>query len=294
MLKTLFTDRMRLIWLLLGAATGLVLAASGLVQSGSRSTGPLPEHIIARVGDRLIPEERYEQLLSDLAADKRGPLKAADRQFVLDRLIDEELLVMRGSELGLDKTAPEIRKALAASVISQVAAEAEAAVPDEAALRQLYSSDAEYFTSTGRYQLRWWRLPGSGKEAERQALAAWEQLNRKIPIEAVSRSTGLQPESMLPDQMLPLNKLADYLGPVLAQRVPQLKVGSYSRPIAADGSFNILYLVARKAGALPAFEQIRPMVQAEYLRRAGDKALREYLGWLRSRTQIVVRGQKAD
>ena len=283
---------MRLTGLLLGAASGLLLAASGLVQSGSRSGGPLPEHIIARVGDRLIPEEKYRQLLSDLAAEKRAPLQTADRQFVMDRLIDEELLVMRGTELGLDKSAPEIRKALAANVIAQVAAEAEAAAPDEAALHQLYASDAEYFTSTGRYRLHWWRLPGSGPEAGQQAQSAWEQLSKNIPLEAVSRATGLQPELMLPDQMLPLTKLADYLGPVLAQQVPQLETGAYSKPIAADGNFNILYLAARQAGTLPAFEQIRPMVEAEYLRREGDRALREYLDWLRHRTHIVVRQEE--
>ena len=280
---------MRLILLLLGAATGVLLAASGLVVRATHSGVELPERDIARVGDRFIPEEKYRQLLNDLAADKRAPLEASDRQFVLDRLIDEELLVMRGTELGLEESSPEIRKALAANVIAQVVAEAEAAAPDDAALRQLYADDAEFFTSTGRYHLRWWRLPGSGQAVEKQALTAWEQLGKNMPIEEVSLATGLRKESMLPDQALPLTKLTDYLGPVLAQQVPQLETGEYSRPVKADGSFHILYLVDRQAGSLPPFEQVRPLVEAEYLRRVGDQALRDYLDWLRQRTQIVVR-----
>jgi len=101
-------------------------------------------------------------------------------------------------------------------------------------------------------------------------------------------STGLQPESMLPDQMLPLTKLADYLGPELARQVPQLEPGTYSRPLPANGSFHILYVVAREAGRLPPFDQIRPLVEAEFLRRAGDRALRDYLSWLRGRSEIVT------
>jgi len=283
-----FTARLRLIWLILGATTGVLLAASGLIDSSPRSGQILPANSIARVGERLIPAERYRQLLSDLAADKRAPLKAADRRFVVDRLIDEELLIMRGIELGLPDSSPQIRKAIASAVIAQVSAEAEAAVPDEAALRRLYASDAEYFSITGRYHLRWWRVPGSGSTAKQHAIDALAQLGAGTPIEAVTHPPGLIPQTMLPDQMLPLSKLADYLGPELTQEVLQLEPGEYSRPVVANGSFHILYLVDRQAAALPEFEQVRPLVEAEYLRRRGDQALRDYLGWLRQRTRIVV------
>ena len=43
---------------------------------------------------------------------------------------------------------------------------------------------------------------------------------------------------------------------------------------------------------LPPFEQVRPMVEAEYLRRAGGDALRQYLAWLRERTEIIVDSEK--
>lgn len=286
------STRTRLPLLTLGAVVGLLMAAAGLVERWSLPSGDLPGDAIARVGDQLISRQRYQQLISDLATDKRMPLSDEDRQFTLDRLVDEELLIMRGIELGLAETAPNIRKAIAAAMIAQIAAEAEATPPDEAALRHLYETDAEYFTATGRYRLRWLLLPGTGQEAQRKAATAYAQLQSNTPMQAVMRSTGLQSEPLLPDQMLPLSKLSDYLGPVLARQIPQLEPGEYSRPVAADGSFHILQLVTRKAGFLPAFEQVQPMVEAEYLRRAGDEALRNYLAWLRARTQIIVAAEK--
>jgi hypothetical protein len=290
--ETSQTTRLRLVLLTLGATAGLILAASGLVESWSPSSGSLPATAIARVGERVIPQERYMELVSDLAADKRTPLNVDDRLFALDRLIDEELLIMRGIELGLHESAPEIRKAIAATVIAQIAAEAEATMPDEAILRRFYETNSQYFTTTARYRLQWWRVPGSGAESERKAATAYEQLSKSMPTEAIMRSTGLHTEALLPDQMLPLSKLSDYLGPGLAQQATELEPGEFSRPIAAGGSFHILYLLARQEGVLPAFEQVRLMVEAEYLRRSGDEALRQYLAWLRERTEIIVAPEK--
>ncbi len=113
--NTIPKNRMRTVLLTIGAMTGLVLAASGLVDSWSLSPDTLPDDVIAKVGDHHIPLERYIQLLNDLSADSKTPINAEDRQFVLDRLIDEELLIMRGIELGLSERAPEIRKAIAAA-----------------------------------------------------------------------------------------------------------------------------------------------------------------------------------
>ena len=282
------SSRTRLVLLVVGAVAGLLVAGSGLVERWSFRSSALPIDSIARVGGRLIPRQRYRQLISDLATDKRMPLRDEDRQFTLDRLIDEELLIMRGIELGLTETSPKIRKSIAAEVIAQIAAEAEATVPDETALRRLYAADSEYFTTTGRYRLRWWRLPGTDTNAEQKAAAAYAQLSTNTPADTVMTSTGLQSQPLLPDEMLPLTKLVDYLGPVLTQQVPHLKPGQYSRPIAMGDSFHILLLVTRKAGVRPTFERARPMVEAEYLRRKGDQALQEYLSWLRARTEIIT------
>ena len=272
----------------MGSAAGLILAATGLVERWSRPAGFLPESVIARVGDHLIPETRYQELLSDLQADKRTPLTSQDKQFVLDRLIDEELLILRGIELGLPETSPAIRKSIAAAVISQIAAENDARIPDEDTLRRFYEANADFFSTTARYRLRWWNMPGSGAESAEAAAAALEALRTGTAEETVLRSTGLKAHPFLPDQMLPLTKLADYLGADLAWQIPKLEAGEFSQPIAMDGDLNILLLEERLEGETPAFERIRPVIEVEYLRRLGDEALRDYLAWLRERTEVTV------
>jgi hypothetical protein len=274
--------------LVLGAAVGLSLAASGLVDRWPRPDGELPNTAIASVGGRHIPRSRYVELLNDLAADKNSPLTDADRQFVLGRLIDEELLILRGIELGLPESSPLIRKAIAAEVIAQVAVESDARPPEDEELRQLYESDQEFFAVPGRYRLRWWRIPAAETGSRDKAMSALRQLRMNIADEEVERLTGLKRETLLPEGMLPLSKLADYLGPDLARSVPQLEPGTYSGPIETDGSLHLLFLVDRQAAQVPTFERLRPVVEAEFRRRAGDKALRDYLAWLRERAPIAV------
>lgn len=285
---TEYTSRARVALLALGACVGLIMAASGLVERWSPSPGELPIGAIARVGGKIITQERYLQLLNDLATDQRAPLSAADRQFVFDRLIDEELLIQRGIELGLADSSAQIRKALAAAVIGQLTAEAEASLPDEEALRRLYGSDPEFFTSTARFRLRWLRLPASDYAAQHKAEEAYRQLSNGVVLAEVTQSTGLEPVPILPDALLPLSKIRDYLGPALAGQVSLLKRGVFSKPIEDNGDLHILQLLEYRPEVLPPFEEARPVLEAEYLRRAGDEALRQYLKWLRLRSEVIV------
>jgi hypothetical protein len=45
-------------------------------------------------------------------------------------------------------------------------------------------------------------------------------------------------------------------------------------------------LVDKAVSQAPAFAAVRQQLEAEYVRRAGDRALREYLEWLRDRADI--------
>ncbi len=185
------SSRKRLILLGIGAMSGVFLAASGLVEQWTLSPSELPADSVARVRGNSISAERYQQLLRDLATDKRESLTGDDRRFVLNRLIDEELLILRGMELGLAQSSPEIRKALAAAVIAQVVAEAEASPGSEEDLHRLYESDPDFFTSAARYRLWWLRTQGMDETAREIAEGAFARLSNGTNPEDVMASTGL-------------------------------------------------------------------------------------------------------
>ena len=165
--------RRRIALLTGGALIGLLIAGTDLVTDWSSASGKLPPGAIARIGNQLITQAEFERVARDLATDKRTAGKE-DRNFALKRIIEEELLVQRGIELGFPETAPGIRKALAAAVITQVITEAEALAPSSEELRAFYDGDANFFAQTERLQVRWLRTTGTVPAMEQRTSRSWK------------------------------------------------------------------------------------------------------------------------
>ena len=70
-------------WLIVGLITGLAIAMMGV--SREQAPAPLSEDLIARAAGQDITRTDYEAALRAVAADKRGPLTAADRRRVREQ-----------------------------------------------------------------------------------------------------------------------------------------------------------------------------------------------------------------
>jgi parvulin-like peptidyl-prolyl isomerase len=64
-----------------------------------------------------------------------------------------------------------------------------------------------------------------------------------------------------------------------------------SHPVRSGTGYHLLQLVEREPSRTPDLSEIEDQVRAEWLRRAGDRALREYLDALRDQAEIVVAPQ---
>ena len=121
------SDQLSLKLLALAAATGIALG--GLEANGwwqdSRS---LPMDSAARVNHTEIRQLDYQRALGLMASGKRSPLTAEDRILVLERLIQEELLVQYGIAQDLLRTDRKVRSAVLQSVLAGLDIQARAAV----------------------------------------------------------------------------------------------------------------------------------------------------------------------
>jgi len=79
-------------WLALGAIAGLIMAGYGFLRQAEVG-GDLPDSAVARVNDALISRDNYARVLARYATEAREPAAAETRGWLLERLIDEELLV---------------------------------------------------------------------------------------------------------------------------------------------------------------------------------------------------------
>lgn len=283
-------SRRRPIWLLAaGALTGAVIAALGL--TAPPPSAGLPAGAVAVVNGEAIRADEYARSVQALATDRREPLGDDDRRRVLERLIEEELLVQRGLALGLARSDRRVRSDLTATVIDGVVSDANERQPREEEIAAFYAANRDLFAGPGRIRLRqvFIRVTQPNDPlAETHARDAARRVRAGEPIEQVAAAIGDPPLSALPDALLPPAKLRDYLGPTAVRAALELDVGSVSEPVRSGTGYHVLQVLERQPDVAPPLAEIRPQVEAEYRRRAGDEALRAYLDELRASADVRI------
>lgn len=275
-----------------GVVAGLALAARGLIASDARQGDALPDSVVARVNGSEILTEDYLRLVAGLERDTREAADEKARRHVLDRMIDEEVLVQRGLELGLAESDRRIRANVTAAMIRSILVEVEDRQPTDSELREFYRDQRDFFTQPGRMRVHqlFFRV-SSASEHEAAAERARQARDRIEPGQALAelREDLGDPEvSPLPDALLPATKLREYLGPTALRAAFELEVGEVSQPVRSGMGYHLLQLVEREPPWTPALSEIEDQVRSEWRRRAGDRALREYLDELRDQAEIVV------
>src|SRR5207244_11874837 len=192
--------------LAIGAGAGIALAATGLVASGVTRGRGLPPGAVARVNGALLRADDYTRSLDALERDRRGGAAPADRRSLLDRLIDEELLVQRGLELGLARQDARVRRDLTAAVIDAVVTEHEDGTPSDADLEAFYRRERDFFARPGRLRVRqlWCRADtaADAPSADARARAAAASLRAGEDFAGVRVRLGDPEIAPLPDALL--------------------------------------------------------------------------------------------
>jgi parvulin-like peptidyl-prolyl isomerase len=275
-----------------GAVAGLVLAAHGLIASGPRRGDALPERVVARVNGSEILTEDYLRLVAGLERDTREIADEKSRRHVLDRMIDEEVLVQRGLELGLAESDRRIRANVTAAMIRSILVEVEDRQPTASELSEFYEEHRDFFTQPGRMRVHqlFFRVPSSSEQqaAAERAREVRDRIEAGQALAELPEDYGDPEVSPLPDALLPAAKLREYLGPTVLRAVLELEVGEVSQPVRSGTGYHLLQLVERELARTPGLSEIEDQVRSEWLRRIGDRALREYLDELRDGAEIVV------
>lgn len=303
--------------LVAGMTVGAGLALVGILRV---PPPPVPDgsaDAVALVNDRPITRSQFERALAALERDRRNPVTADARRAVLDRLVDEELLVQRGLALGMPRSDRKLRADLVTAVVDVATFDAETIEPEPQELTRFFEEHrdslgaaasvriAEVFVATGRGDGddRVEGMPRGEEEALARAVAAADRLRAGESIDEVARELGDEPAVALPDALVPLAKLRDFLGPTAALRASTLAVGEISEPVRSADGYHVLSMLERgrsEAGPRSTrdaeeqeagkgdLEGLRDETLREYRRRAGEAALRAYLEGLRRAATLTV------
>ncbi len=277
--------------LAIGAAVGIGMAVASMMEVRA-GRGTLSEDVAAEVNGVPIRTVDYLRAVNALASDRRSPLTDEDRRHVLDRLIDEELLVQYGVDLGLLVSDRRVRGDLVSSVLAAQVASVDGYDPTEQELRDFYGENSDFFASPGRLRLAVLWIRGEPSRPEEEAMArareAVDALRADEEFQVVASRLGDQQVAPLPDAYLPPSKVREYVGPTVTRAVLDLAAGDISEPIRSGSGVYVVRVVDRENRNAPELAQVEMQVRAEMKRRAGDDAVRAVLARLREEGRVVA------
>lgn len=278
--------------LVLGATLGLVLGGLGVLQERAEFDPELDSRVAATVNGVPIESAAFEQAVDLLAADARNPIGPAERTHVLNRLIEEELLVQRARELGVDQHDRRVRSLLVRQMIDSIVADAQPEEPTAQQLAAFYAENGSYFARTGRLWLDPLRFKAREGESDTDAAAraalATAKLRAGSPAGEIRTSLADPSIIPFPQGMLPPAKIREYLGPSPTRAALKLQPGEVSDPIRGGSAYYVLRMVDTVPGSRPQLAEVEKEVRTEMQRRAGDTALRSYLDDLRERGSVRI------
>jgi parvulin-like peptidyl-prolyl isomerase len=283
-------SRRPFILLSLGAALGVGAAGYGILRTGDAKQ--LPAGAVASVNGTPIAADTYTRLVEGYESDTREAASAETRARILDRLIEEELLVQRGLALGLAESDRRVRADIVQAMIRAAVVEAESETPTQRELEAFYSEERERFTTPGRIRIAhlFVRVKDAADDSPARARAelARAKLAAGEPLADVRAAVGDEEVSPVPDVMLPPAKLREYVGPTVLRAALEAPLGEWRGPVRSGSGYSVLEVVEREPASTPPLAEIREQVQAEWVRRGGDRALRRYLDDLRDEAEVSV------
>lgn len=265
-------------WLAGGALVGLLAAGYGILHQDSSAVA-LPEDSIARVNDVEISREQYRRALERLANEGLDARAPDSRSRVIGNLVEDELLLQRGLELGMAQSDVTVRAAIINSLIASVTAEADAANPTDETLAGYLTDNPDRFSFTASVAVQGWQ---TDDETLAQALVEQLRLDNDADI-----ATLVEPIPDLPLEMMAVETLRDYVGPGVAAAAASMPEGG-SAVFARRGRWLVLRVNRKEAAFITDLDSVRNRVLLDYRRSLASKKLQDYLDELRDRAKIEI------
>jgi len=262
-------------WLIAGAIAGLLAAGYGILRQDDSAVA-LPATAVARVNEQLITRDSYDRALARLAIDD---LADDDKARLLQRLVDDELLVQRALELGMAQADAEVRNAIVNSLIASITAEADAASPSEEELEQYLAENADRFSYVASLSVGAW-------QTDDESLAQSFIASLRSDGEAAT-SAQIVPIPDLPPGLMPVSILRDYLGPGIAAAAADMPIGS-SAVFARRGRWLVVQVLEKKSELVTDLASVKRRVLQDYRRSLANRTIREYIDELQQRADVEI------
>ena len=238
------------------------------------------DQAIARVGEKEISRQRFEEIIKVLDDQSNSELTLEKKNLIRERLIDEELLIQRAIELDLVRNDSLVKGNVIQTMFQYIINSNELAEPSEAELREYFSKEKNYFSSGRRYKLKNYTFRNLN-DAE-TAINFLNQSNLESFLKLVETESAID----LPNVFLTPQKIRDYLGPKVLEELPSLEKGGFSNIFEINEVPSIVICIDILLDNNPKFEEISEQIKNKFIRDREDSLVKEYIENLRNFYEI--------
>ena len=238
------------------------------------------DQAIARVGEKEISRQRFEEIIKVLDDQSNSELTLEKKNLIRERLIDEELLIQRAIELDLVRNDSLVKGNVIQTMFQHIINSSELVEPSEAELREYFSKEKNYFSSGRRYKLKNYTFRNLD-DAE-TAINLLNQSDLESFLKLVETESAID----LPNVFLSTQKIRDYLGPKVLDELPGLEKGGFSNIFEINEVPSIVICIDILLDNNPKFEEIAEQIKNKFIRDREDSLVKEYIENLRNFYEI--------
>ncbi len=238
------------------------------------------DQAIARVGEKEISRQRFEEIIKVLDDQSNSELTLEKKNLIRERLIDEELLIQRAIELDLVRNDSLVKGNVIQTMFQHIINSSELVEPSEAELREYFSKEKNYFSSGRRYKLKNYTFRNLD-DAE-TAINLLNQSDLESFLKLVETESAID----LPNVFLSTQKIRDYLGPKVLDELPSLEKGGFSNIFEINEVPSIVICIDILLDNNPKFEEIAEQIKNKFIRDREDSLVKEYIENLRNFYEI--------
>ena len=253
---------------------------------------------VATVNGESISEEQFLKYAINLGANLDSEEDINILELLLERMIEEELLVQRGIELSLHKNDIEVRKTIIQQVIAFII-QVEDAQPDEEELINYFQKNINKYKPTELIHVNSIFVESNnegsillGSEYDFKSQKdlfdkIYSQLNFKSFSEVKNEFN--QPQIVeLPNKTINLKDCRLYLNNKVCNEIILLENEEISQPIFYQNGYFIFQMIEKKRAEIDDnfFEKVRDKVLFDYLNQKDDQKLIDYIKYLKNNADI--------
>ncbi len=268
-------------------------ASAGSASAGSAADEDIGT-VIATVGDVQIGSKEFAEAASRKTPENGSELSMAERQEVLDRLIDEKALYQEAKRRGIDRD-PKVQKVMINTLLRE---DVYASVrngdftPEE--LQAYFEEHRDEFVVPEKVQIKRIFVKVSDELPTKEAKARAAEVHAKLKADP---SSFKDLAARFSDD--PYKRRGGDLGflsregkpgidPAVIDKAFTMKVGEISEVFEAGGGFNIITVANHREEVVRTFEQMRGSVLRKVKNDKYKSLYDEYVGNVKSNFPVSV------